>query len=601
MASMNAIGNKIKSGNFTVSAGNLVMTAGNITLPYSTATVGVITIGLMNIHCSSSTDNCFVGYGAGNFTFGNGGGSPGNAGFGTGTMPVLSTGASYNCGFGNQCLNQLGNASYNVGMGYQCGYKNGVSGITTGSYNTLLGYLSGSELTGANSSNIMINNVGVNGDANTIKIGTQGTSSSQQSKAFIAGIYNYTGTIGTTGTAAVIIDSAGQIQSAHAYSADAACKTVSLIKSRGTSATPTVITANDALGIIDFRGHDGTAYIVGSQITSTNSGTVATNRIASDLKFYTHADSTAASTLRMTIEPTADITIANAHTIRSGTTAADTMLLGAYDVDGTADKTFITFTSNNTPTCDLDTAVTIGTAYIYRDSGTDVSVADGGTGLSTLTAHALYVGNGASAPTALAVGATGEILVGATGADCAWSSAPVVTTMYATTFDTNVAAAAVTLAGTTLAADGSDTDISITITPKNAGLLISSNNIQCLPTYSNTVTGNAVLVDSSGNYGVATSSIRFKDNVRNMGESSDFVMDLRPVTFNYKNDKFKKQKFGLIAEEVNEIAPSLVSYDDEGHPYAVNYHELPTILLNEIQKLYKRIEVLELKISKKEK
>lgn len=43
------------------------------------------------------------------------------------------------------------------------------------------------------------------------------------------------------------------------------------------------------------------------------------------------------------------------------------------------------------------------------------------------------------------------------------------TTVNATTLDTNVAAAAVTLTGTTLAADGTDTDINIAITPKGTG------------------------------------------------------------------------------------------------------------------------------------
>ena len=41
--------------------------------------------------------------------------------------------------------------------------------------------------------------------------------------------------------------------------------------------------------------------------------------------------------------------------------------------------------------------------------------------------------------------------------------------VYADTFDTNVAAAGVTLSGTTLAADGSNTNINIAITPKGSG------------------------------------------------------------------------------------------------------------------------------------
>lgn len=51
------------------------------------------------------------------------------------------------------------------------------------------------------------------------------------------------------------------------------------------------------------------------------------------------------------------------------------------------------------------------------------------------------------------------------------------TTVNATTFDTNVAAAGVTLVGTTLAADGSDADISITVTPKGTGTVVLNGGI----------------------------------------------------------------------------------------------------------------------------
>lgn len=89
------------------------------------------------------------------------------------------------------------------------------------------------------------------------------------------------------------------------------------------------------------------------------------------------------------------------------------------------------------------------------------------------TDKALIVGNGNGvALGVIAVGATGEILIGNTANDPSWSASPTVTTMYATTFDTNVAAAGVTLSGTTLSADGSNTDISINITAKGTGTVI---------------------------------------------------------------------------------------------------------------------------------
>lgn len=78
-----------------------------------------------------------------------------------------------------------------------------------------------------------------------------------------------------------------------------------------------------------------------------------------------------------------NVTLANGGALRSDTTDAHTMKLQAYDVDGTAYTTFITFTNANTPTCDLDDAVTKGGGnYIYRAGGTDVPVTDGGTGAS---------------------------------------------------------------------------------------------------------------------------------------------------------------------------------------------------------------------------
>jgi hypothetical protein len=68
--------------------------------------------------------------------------------------------------------------------------------------------------------------------------------------------------------------------------------------------------------------------------------------------------------------------------IRTNTSAGNTLLLQAYDVDGTTYVTFATLTANNTPSFDLNTNTTIGTAYPYRMGGTDVALADGGTGAS---------------------------------------------------------------------------------------------------------------------------------------------------------------------------------------------------------------------------
>jgi hypothetical protein len=56
---------------------------------------------------------------------------------------------------------------------------------------------------------------------------------------------------------------------------------------------------------------------------------------------------------------------------------------------------------------DIPTAVTIGSAYVYRASGTDVPITDGGTGVSTMTTAYAPVCAGTTATGALQVASTG--------------------------------------------------------------------------------------------------------------------------------------------------------------------------------------------------
>ena len=109
-----------------------------------------------------------------------------------------------------------------------------------------------------------------------------------------------------------------------------------------------------------------------------------------------------------------------------------------------------------------------------------------------------------------------------------------------------------------------------------------------------TVVNDAVPVlisASTGQLGVTSSSIKYKDNVKDMGEYSSSIMKLRPVTFNYKNHAPESISVGLIAEEVDKIMPSIVVYKDD-QPETVKYHELVPMLLNELQKLRKEIDLL---------
>jgi trimeric autotransporter adhesin len=107
-------------------------------------------------------------------------------------------------------------------------------------------------------------------------------------------------------------------------------------------------------------------------------------------------------------------------------------------------------------------------------------------------------------------------------------------------------------------------------------------------------TGNAnaipVLIDSAGQLGTASSSRRFKNDIKSMDKVSEAILALKPVTFHYKSDNTGTPQFGLIAEDVAKVNPDLVVRDDDGKIYTVRYDAVNAMLLNEFLKAHHRIE-----------
>ena len=99
------------------------------------------------------------------------------------------------------------------------------------------------------------------------------------------------------------------------------------------------------------------------------------------------------------------------------------------------------------------------------------------------------------------------------------------------------------------------------------------------------VDGAAVMVDTTtGQLGIATSSARYKQDITPMGSRSEKVLDLRPVTFAYKDDAQHVMHYGLIAEEVAAVYPEMVTRTATGEAQTVKYQELIPMLLNELQR-----------------
>src|SRR6266478_3909396 len=106
--------------------------------------------------------------------------------------------------------------------------------------------------------------------------------------------------------------------------------------------------------------------------------------------------------------------------------------------------------------------------------------------------------------------------------------------------------------------------------------------------------GTAVFVTADGKLGTATSSKRFKEDIKPMNNASEALLALKPVTFRYKKgiDPKSIPQFGLIAEDVEAVNPDLVVRDKEGKVNTVRYDAVNAMLLNEFLKEHKKVEQL---------
>ena len=124
--------------------------------------------------------------------------------------------------------------------------------------------------------------------------------------------------------------------------------------------------------------------------------------------------------------------------------------------------------------------------------------------------------------------------------------------------------------------------------------------------YSHNISGTTrdVYVKDDGLLGYITSTKASKGNINALSDV-DWLYQLQPKTFNYRvqdedgaftDDLHSELEYGLIAEEVESVAPDLCFYDetDNGQELrGVSYRKLITPLLAALQQANQRIETLE--------
>ena len=107
----------------------------------------------------------------------------------------------------------------------------------------------------------------------------------------------------------------------------------------------------------------------------------------------------------------------------------------------------------------------------------------------------------------------------------------------------------------------------------------------------------AVVIDSNGQLGTMNSSRTVKRDIQDMGDTTGTIMDLRPVRFRYKvHGPDSPEHYGLVAEEVAEVAPDLVARNKGGEIETVFYDKVYAMMLNQVQTQQRLIESQKLQL-----
>jgi hypothetical protein len=119
----------------------------------------------------------------------------------------------------------------------------------------------------------------------------------------------------------------------------------------------------------------------------------------------------------------------------------------------------------------------------------------------------------------------------------------------------------------------------------------------------NTSAPGTYKLNVNGTFYSAGSSLEYKTDIETFDADTNKILELRPVTYQYK-DEYKHlgkelksgTQIGLIAEEVAEVFPELamMKEDEDGETRVrnVDYEKLSILLLSEVQKLRKEVNEL---------
>lgn len=91
----------------------------------------------------------------------------------------------------------------------------------------------------------------------------------------------------------------------------------------------------------------------------------------------------------------------------------------------------------------------------------------------------------------------------------------------------------------------------------------------------------------------AVSDRRLKENIVEYSPNKS-ILDLPIYSYNFISDEKKTKKIGCLAQDLKEICPEIVKEDDKGY-LSIEENKIVYLLLDEVKKLKKRVDELEVK------
>ena len=130
----------------------------------------------------------------------------------------------------------------------------------------------------------------------------------------------------------------------------------------------------------------------------------------------------------------------------------------------------------------------------------------------------------------------------------------------------------------------------------SANLIFNNSSNRYTFGFINSGSGQTLVRTASGDLATIGSSLRYKENIIDYDKGLETIAQLRPVYFNYKNEK-EIQNAGLIAEELDELnLTEFVRYNLEDQPESIAYEQMVTLLIKGMQEQQQQIDALKAEI-----